>query len=105
MAGDGLTRWHDVLSETRVCNGRDGVAVDIELPSLDGQGVGQSQQTQLGGAVVGLAKVAINPCSRSRHDDSDQRRPKNRAEVSTDAKEKPQSWMWQRRQVCVCVCV
>ena len=76
MGRDGLTRWHDVLSESWVCNGRDGVAVDVELPSLDGQCVGQSEQTQLGSTVVGLAKVAINPCSRSGHDDSDQRTPK-----------------------------
>ena len=99
MGRDGLTRWHDVLSQSRVCDGRDGVAVDVELPPLDGQGVGQSQQAQLGSAVVGLAKVAIKPCCRSRHDDSDQS-TQNKAQVIPDAKKRR-----QKRQVCVCLCV
>lgn len=67
----GLTWWHDVLSESRLCKRRNGVAVDVASLSLDGQSVGQAQQAELGCAVVSLAKVAVNPCGRTRHDDSE----------------------------------
>lgn len=41
------------------------------LAALDGQGVGQPQQAQLGGAVVGLTEVPVDAGGRGRHDDSE----------------------------------
>lgn len=64
-----LTWGHDGLSEARAGRGRDGVAVDVVLLALDGQRVGQAQHAQLGGAVVGLAKVAVDAGGRRRHND------------------------------------
>lgn len=68
-----LTWGHHRLREAWPSHRSNGVAVDVVFPSLDGQSVGQPQQAQLGRAVVGLAKVAIDACGRSRHDDSDHR--------------------------------
>lgn len=54
------TWGHDGLREPRPGDGSDGVAEDVVLAALNGQGVGQPQQAQFSGAVVGLAKVAVD---------------------------------------------
>lgn len=68
------TWGHDGLCEPRPGHGGDGVAEDVVLAALDGQSVGQPQQAQLSGAVVGLAEVAVDARRRGRHDDSGRKR-------------------------------
>lgn len=68
-----LTWRHHGLREARPGHRSNRVAVDVVLASLDGQGVGQPEQAQLGRAVVGLAEVPVDACGRSCHDDSDQK--------------------------------
>lgn len=55
-----LTWRHDGLCEAGPGDGGDGVATDVVSESLDGQGVCQPQQAQLGGAVVGLPEVTVD---------------------------------------------
>lgn len=64
------TWGHDGLCESRPGHGGDGVAEDVVLAALDSQSVGQPQQAQLSGAVVGLAEIAVDSRRRGRHDDS-----------------------------------
>jgi len=54
------------------CGGRGGQAVDPHavLLALDGQGLHQADQRHLGGAVVGLAEVAVEARRRGRHHDA-----------------------------------
>lgn len=68
-----LTWRHHGLREARPGHRSNRVAVDVVFASLDGQGVGQPEQAQLGRAVVGLAEVTVDACGRSCHDDSDQK--------------------------------
>lgn len=75
------TWGHDSLCEPRPGDGGDGVAEDVVLAALDGQGVGKPQQAQLGGAVVGLPKVAVDARRRGRHDDSGRRRARETANI------------------------
>lgn len=72
-----LATWgHDGLCEAWPSHGGDGVAEDVVLASLDGQGIGQPQQAQLGGTVVGLTEVTVDTRCRGRHDDSGRRQEK-----------------------------
>lgn len=71
------TWGHDGLREPWASDGGDGVAEDVVLAALDGQGVGQPQQAQLGRAVVGLPEVAVDARRWGRHDDSDRRQPRD----------------------------
>lgn len=68
------TWGHDGLCEPRPGHGGDGVTKDVVLAALDGQSVGQPQQAQLGGAVVGLAEIAVDSRRWGRHDDSGRER-------------------------------
>lgn len=78
----GLTWGHDSLCEAGAGHRSNSVAVDVVLASLDGQGVSQAQQAQLGGAVVGLAEVSVDACAGSGHDDSGHRKPKGNKSVT-----------------------
>lgn len=66
-AGARLTPEH-VLP--RAGRGHQGVAGDVVFGALNAQRVGQAQQAQLGGAVVGLPKVAVHARRRRGHDDA-----------------------------------
>ena len=60
----------DALREASGGDGGHGIDLDVVLVSLQLEGVHQADQSHLGCAVVGLAKVAEQPGCRGRHDDA-----------------------------------
>ena len=70
--GLGLQRVQDLRREQRFGHargrrGRQGVDVDVVFGPFDGQRLHQAHLGQLGGTIVGLAEVAIQPGGRSGH--------------------------------------
>ena len=53
---------NDPLCHPGGCHWNNHIGVNVVLPALLAQSVGQTHQSQLGRAVVGLAKVAIESC-------------------------------------------
>ena len=54
------TIWHDGSGEPWPGNGRNTVAQDIVLFSLQSQGAGQTHHPRLGGRIVGLPEVTVD---------------------------------------------
>lgn len=50
--------------------GHNYIAVDVVLLSLNGHGVGQSDEGQLSGGIIGLTKVTIDSRVTGCHDDT-----------------------------------
>lgn len=87
------TWGHDGLCEPRPGDGGNGVAEDVVLAALDGQGVGKPQQAELGGAVVGLPKVAVDARRRGRHDDSGRRQAEEAVNTQSHRQREPLFFM------------
>ena len=60
-------RREDILGEPAGSHGHDDVALDAGPGTLQGQGVGQPHQPELGSTVVGLAEIAKQSGHRGGH--------------------------------------
>lgn len=61
---------HDGLGETRGSEGSNHIGKNVVLEALLGQSLGEAHETELGGRVIGLAKVAVEAGSGRGIDDS-----------------------------------
>ena len=62
--------WYDSLSHPGSSHWNNHIGVDVVLPPLLTQSLGQAHQTKLGRAVVSLAKVTVQSCHWTGEDDS-----------------------------------
>ena len=61
---------HDGGGHLSASVGSDGVAADVVLGALDGNGAGETEDTELSSSIVGLAEVAVDTAGASGVDDT-----------------------------------